>query len=224
MLLKKEINVRSLSQQLRGTISGSRAKEMVEFIEKERTEWEGRSMVQIGTHQIRTTADEYFADFWRIYTESFPLNEKRTPDQQIHAFQKPHYQINTYIIDNQIIGFIAFWTDPEFVFVEHFAVSPEFRSKRLGSTVLQQFINEFKIPVILEIEMPVDELTKRRLKFYELAGFIRNPHQHYMPPYHESNPPLEMEILTFPRTISEELYQRFSRFQKEVVMGYLISS
>ena len=75
------------------------------------------------------------------------------------------------------------------------------------------------MPVILEIEMPVDELTKRRLKFYELAGFIRNPHKHYMPPYHENDPPLEMEILTYPTQISEELYQRFARFQREVVMG-----
>jgi hypothetical protein len=40
-----------------------------------------------------------------------------------------------------------------------------------------------------------------------------------MPPYHESDPPLEMEILTFPTTVSEELYQRFAKFQKEVVMG-----
>ncbi len=41
-LNKKENKVKNLSQQLRGTISGVRAKEMIEFIEKERTEWEER--------------------------------------------------------------------------------------------------------------------------------------------------------------------------------------
>ena len=192
---------------------------LIEFIEKERSEWDGRFMEKIEIHQIRSANDQYFADFWRIYTESFPLNERRTPDQQLLIFQKPPYQLNTYLIDDHIVGFIASWCDPEFIFIEHFAISPEFRSKRLGSTVLQQFIDDYKIPVILEIEMPIDELTKRRLKFYELAGFIRNTHQHYMPPYHESDPPLEMEILTFPTTVSEELYQRFAKFQKEVVMG-----
>ena len=149
---------------------------MVEIIEKERTEGEGRSMGRIGVNQIWTTNDEYYADFWRIYTESFPLNERRMPEQQILTFQKPLYQINTYF-------------------------------------------NEYKIQVILEIEIPVDELTKRRLKYYKLAGFIINPHQHYMPPYHENDPPVEMEILRFPTQISEELYLRFPRFQKEVVNG-----
>ena len=155
----------------------------------------------VNNHLIKDSQDQYFADFWRIYTESFPLNERRTPEQQILIFPKPHYQTNAYIINNQIVGFIANWNDPEFIFIEHFAISSEFRSKKLGSTVLQQFIDDFKIPVILEIEMPIDELTRRRLKFYELAGFIRNPHQHYMPPYHENDPPLEMEILTFPTQI-----------------------
>ena len=192
---------------------------LIEFIDIERIELGIRSMEQIRIHQIRSANDQHFADFWRIYTESFPFNERRTPDQHIRIFQKPHYQINTYVIGNQLVGFIASWGDTEFVFVEHFAISPEFRSKRLGSTVLQQFIEEFNIPVILEIEMPIDELTKRRLKFYELAGFLRNQHNHYMPPYHKSNPPLEMEILTFPTMISDELYQRFAKFQKEVVMG-----
>ena len=224
ILNKKDYKIKNLAQQLRGTISGSRAKEMIEFIEKERTEWEVRSMVQIGVHQIATTVDQFFTDFWKIYTESFPLNERRTSIQQNLIFQKPQYQLNIYLINNQIVGFIAYWIDPEFAFIEHFAISSEFRGKRLGSTVLQQFIEDFKIPVILEIEMPVDELTRRRLNFYELAGFSRNPHQHYMPPYLQSNPPLEMEILTFPTQISEDLFQRFSRFQKEVVMGYLISS
>ena len=176
-------------------------------------------MEKIRILQIRSANDKYFADFWRIYTESFPFNERRISDQQIRVFQKTQYQLNTYLIDGQVVGFVASWSTPDFVFVEHFAISPEFRSKRLGSTELQHFIEEFKIPVILEIEMPVDELTKRRLRFYELAGFIRNPHEHYMPSYHEGEPPLEMEILTFPTTISEELYQIFSRFQKEVVMG-----
>ncbi len=194
------------------------AKENVELIERKGTKCDRELLDQIRIHQIRTANDPHFADFWKIYTESFPANERRTSDQQFEVFQKPHYQINTHVTDNQVVGFIASWNDPEFVFVEHFAIAPEFRSKRFGSTVLQQFIEEFKIPIILEIEMPIDELTKRRLKFYELAGFIRNPHQHYMPPYHESNPPLEMEILTLPSRISDELYQRFAKFQKEVVM------
>jgi len=42
MLPKKEITNKNLSRQLRGAISSSRAKEMIETIEKERAEWDER--------------------------------------------------------------------------------------------------------------------------------------------------------------------------------------
>jgi hypothetical protein len=42
VLSKKEIRNKNLSKQLRGAISGSRAKEMIEIIEKERAEWDER--------------------------------------------------------------------------------------------------------------------------------------------------------------------------------------
>ncbi len=42
VLPKKEVKHKDLSKQLRGTISGSRAKEMIETIEKERAEWDRR--------------------------------------------------------------------------------------------------------------------------------------------------------------------------------------
>ena len=41
-LPKKEIKNKNLSKQLRGSISSSRAKEMIETIGKERSEWEQR--------------------------------------------------------------------------------------------------------------------------------------------------------------------------------------
>ena len=39
---KKETKINNLAQQLRGTISSERAKEINEFIDKERGEWEER--------------------------------------------------------------------------------------------------------------------------------------------------------------------------------------
>lgn len=42
ILPKKEIKHINLAKKLRGTISSSRAKEMIETIEKERAEWEKR--------------------------------------------------------------------------------------------------------------------------------------------------------------------------------------
>lgn len=41
-LPKEEIKKKNLSKQLRGSISSSRAKEMIETIDKERSEWDQR--------------------------------------------------------------------------------------------------------------------------------------------------------------------------------------
>jgi len=41
-ITKQDTKTKNLAQQLRGTMSSSRAKEMAEFIEKERGEWEKR--------------------------------------------------------------------------------------------------------------------------------------------------------------------------------------
>ncbi|HZL12394.1 MAG TPA: hypothetical protein VFC65_20605 [Prolixibacteraceae bacterium] len=42
VLPKKEIKNKNLSRQLRGAIASSRAKEMIETIDKERAEWDER--------------------------------------------------------------------------------------------------------------------------------------------------------------------------------------
>lgn len=170
-------------------------------------------------HQIKTTGDPYFAEFWRIYTESFPQNEKRTIKQQIEVLKKPEYQLEIYLCDVQVVGFNAFWTTTDFIFIEHLAIAPEVRSKGLGSLILKPFVESKTIPVILEIDIPIDELTFRRLKFYESLGFVKNDHIHFMPPYARKDEPLRLQILTYPTGISDNLYNQFARFQKEIVMG-----
>ena len=168
--------------------------------------------------QIDNIEDHYFRKFWEIYTVSFPLNERRIYEQQKLILDRPDYQLFVYIIENKIIGFIARWINPLFSFVEHFAIAPEFRNKKLGNTILKLFIQNSNLPIILEIEKPVDDLTLRRLKFYEKSGFCRNEHLHSQPPYHPGDEPLPMKILSYPSFIDSQLYQKFAQFQKAVMM------
>jgi hypothetical protein len=177
-------------------------------------------MNQFEIHQIKSTEDQYFADFWEIYSTSFPLNERRISEQQIAVFKKTGYKVNGYLSGDHLVGFIALWTAKTFKFIEHFAVAPEVRSKGFGHIILKQFIEGEVIPVILEIEPPVDDLTNRRLRFYESAGFIKNKHLHFQPPYHTDDSPLQLNILTFPHQITPDLYLQFSIFQINTVMEY----
>ena len=169
-------------------------------------------------HRIKSKEDQYFAEFWDIYSTSFPHNERRVSNQQTEVFKKREYQVDIYLFDNHIVGFIAFWTTKDFIFIEHLAIATEVRSKGLGSAILKPFIEREPIPVILEIEPPINDLTRRRLKFYESLGFIRNDHLHFQPPYHPEDQPLKFEILTYPLQISADLYFQFSQYQKDTVM------
>ena len=175
-------------------------------------------MDQLIIHQIRDGEDRYFAEFWKIYSASFPLNERRVSNQQTDVFKKQEYQFDSYLLDNHVIGFIAYWTTADFIYIEHLAIAPEFRSKGLGRAILKPFIESEAIPVILEIEPIINDLTRRRLKFYESLGFVQYAHPHYQPPYHTSDQPLHLVLLTYPNQIDEDLYRQFTKFQKNTVM------
>jgi len=170
-------------------------------------------------HQIKNADDPHFDEFWKIYSASFPLNERRESDQQADVFKKPEYQVDIYLSDNHVIGFIAYWTTTNFIYIEHLAIAPEVRSEGFGSAILKPFIEREPIPVILEIEPIIIDLTRRRLKFYESLGFVPNDHLHYQPPYHTSDQPLHLVILTYPNQIDEAPYRQFAQFQKNTVMS-----
>jgi ribosomal protein S18 acetylase RimI-like enzyme len=177
-------------------------------------------MDQFITHRINGPEDQYFAQFSEIYSSGFPLNERRKPEQQTAIFDKSGYQLSAFISDNQLVGFISFWMVKEFIFIEHFAIASEFRNQGKGNAILRSFIEKSKpLPILLEIELPVDKITRSRLRFYESLGFKMNDHNHYQPAYHIGDEPFPMKILSYPAEISKLNYQQFAVFQKEVVLG-----
>ena len=177
-------------------------------------------MNQFKIRQLISFQDEWFEEFWQIYSESFPLYERRDYEQQIAVLNKPGYALDIYFLDDKLSGFISYWKSDDFIFVEHLAISPNFQGQGLGSALLKPFCEIQSVPVILEIEPPADEITTRRLRFYESLGFVTNLHSHFQPPFHVGDNPLPLNILTYPDSISNDLYLGFSRFQKKS-MGLL---
>ena len=94
-------------------------------------------MNQFKIHRINNSEDMAFAEFWRIYTTSFPLFERRLIKQQTAIFNKSRYQLDVYSVDNHFVGFISHWIAKEFTFIEHLAISPQLRSKGFGNAVLK---------------------------------------------------------------------------------------
>lgn len=161
---------------------------------------------------ISTEGELWHAE--KLYLESFPLAERReTRDWIEYTWNKPEFHNNVIMHGENIVGFISYWEFPDFVYVEHFAMNKAIRGHGIGGKALDQLLLHYNMskPIILEVEKPTDELSKRRIEFYSRHGFSLRPEQYSQPPYRQHDDPVEMKIMvhtlkpasfTFDATIS----------------------
>ena len=76
-------------------------------------------------------------------------------------------------------------------------------------------------PVILEIDPPIDDISLRRKGFYERAGYQENPFTHVHPPYREGFAGHPLVVMSYPRQLEREEYDRFYQYLCSVVMKTL---
>lgn len=136
-----------------------------------------------------------------LYVSSFPPDERR-PVDSIRKLIDDHGPFHFSLIRSgrKTVGFITWWILEKGVYVEHFAMSPELRSRGLGRLSMERFCTLNKAHgVILEVEMPgSNEMADRRIKFYERCGFRSHPAIEYIqPPYTPSSQPVELMLMTF---------------------------
>ena len=124
---------------------------------------------------IRLTdpAGPEFETAFALYEVSFPLHERRTRPAQAARLAHPEYRFTLLEEDGRLLGILLYWEGPGFRYVEHFAIAPELRDGGAGARALAEFTGQ-GIPVILEIDPPVDEISIRRQHFYERCGFAKN--------------------------------------------------
>ncbi len=159
---------------------------------------------------FRSPADEGWAEAMTIYREAFPRRERRDDATQAAALADPAFRAEGIWLNDKIAGLVFYWEHPEFHYIEHLALSPAMRARNIGSEVLETFCRNRR--VILEIEPPEDTLTVRRLRFYERAGFVANPHSYIHPSYGEPAEPHRLVLMSSPKALGDDVRER--------VMGY----
>ena len=155
----------------------------------------------------------------KIYEESFPEIERRTFNNLCSAFERFTY-INLQLIEetDKTIGFIIYWEFREFIYVEYFAISEELRGGGLGKKAFHEFAKRQTKPIVLEVELPENDIAIRRIGFYERLGFILQQVEYIQPPYHPNMPDLPLLLMTygdidFPKAllnIKSEIYKHCS--------------
>ena len=69
------------------------------------------------------------------------------------------------------IGIISIWYFEDYIYIEHFAIDENERFKGKGKEIIKTLIDSIKMPIIIEVEPPLDEMTKKRVRFYEGLDF-----------------------------------------------------
>lgn len=115
------------------------------------------------------------------------------------------------------MGFIGAWQFDELFYIEHLAICESQRGIGYGSKILVAFCQQHK-QVILEIDPVVDDVSKKRLYFYQHNGFYSNNMVHYHPSYHNEMLPHGLTVLSYPEKLTDKNYQIFNRFLIQQVM------
>lgn len=153
-----------------------------------------------------------FDDVYKIMKQSFPLEEIRSYEGQRALLDREDYFIKTYIHNGEMAGFCAYYELNDLLYIEHLACSPEVRGLGIGTKLVQEVLDEAgERVVILEVEPPVDEMTKRRVAFYEKLDFYLNPYYHFQPPLNKDTDGVELKIMSSARSLTAEEQEAYRR-------------
>lgn len=136
-------------------------------------------------HTILTNKDPYWTALQDIYRTSFPIEEQRPVESMERLLaQDTPYRISALLDENgALLGLLTSWEFETFVYIEHFAITPTLRSSGYGAMALKTFMQSLSLPLILEVEPPTDDITRRRIQFYQRNGLILYEYNYFQPPY-----------------------------------------
>lgn len=143
------------------------------------------------------TADTSLYEYMeRLMIASFPPEEYRDlEDLRLYTDSKPHFYNNIITHNHTPVGFITYWNFNSFYYVEHFAIDPAQRNGGYGKNVLNHLCQLLKQPIVLEVELPEEEMAQRRISFYKRQGFELWNKPYLQPPYKPGDNHLPMLIM-----------------------------
>lgn len=162
-------------------------------------------------HKMRK--DE-FEKVYDIMRRSFPVDERRTIDEERQLLSNPIFDILVWKScgNDEVKGFISIYRINGYCYVEHFAISEEYRGEGIGKSVLDELIKSEE-KICLEVEPPNTEIAKRRIEFYRRNGFYLNEYPYIQPPISKGTKAIPLLIMTTGGAIDEK---EFLHIRKEL--------
>lgn len=153
---------------------------------------------------------EEFDRFYQILSNNFPTKEIKEYNYMKDTFYAGLYQVLTLKDNDQIVGIMSFYQHDDFRFIDYFAIDGSLKGKGMGSKMLQYFINLDDKMVILEVEHPEDEQSKRRIAFYQHNGlYLNDQFEYFVPPVRNLKHRLYFHLMSSKRKINNIEFEKY---------------
>ena len=166
-----------------------------------------------------TTSHPDYGFVENLLHASFPFEERRADERQRYNTDHNEKFECFLIIESETslpIGLITVWNLNGFKYIEHLATSPKHRNKGYGRIIMEQLEEIFpQALIILEVERPNENISKRRIEFYKRCGFSLCEKDYIQPSYHGDENGLPLYLMfrgtknldTDFERIRDEIYQ-----------------
>lgn len=150
-----------------------------------------------GSLREAALSEAELASLERIYTESFPPEERR-PWGDLLEGRDHRFGIRLLRHEGQVCGFATFWRLRSAIFVEHLVVSSALRGQGLGAKAIQGLLNQSQPqPLMLEIEpSELSPEAMRRQTFYQRMGLHLLDIDYIQPPYVEGGCSVRLRLMS----------------------------
>jgi len=118
-------------------------------------------------------------DFFLLYEEAFPLEERRDREQLSALIDKEESMFfcaieadgESNLKGSTLCGFLIYWHFPDFYYLEHLSIFSHLRNLKIGEKVLSLLEKELPMLRLLEVEPATNGLSTRRVLYYERNGY-----------------------------------------------------
>ena len=165
---------------------------------------------------LRKMKETEFDTVYEILDKSFDHNEIRSAEGQKKLFNDRAYSV---LVNDDITAMLGVWDFDDIRYIEHLATDERVRNNGIGGLLLDEFINSKHTPVILEVELPGEEITDRRIAFYERHGFKFNNYDYIQPAMEKGKDPVPLRILSYPDHITEDTFNKYRKILYTRVYG-----
>ena len=150
---------------------------------------------EIKRKRLKTTTSEEYRFAEELLTASFPADEYRPLEEQRRNVESiDMFHMNILFAGEEPAGLLSYWQFDGYIYVEHFAIHPTLRGKGYGHEAIDGLIREQR-NIVLEVEIPTDDITRRRIAFYTRCGLTLCPKEYIQPAYRTDGNELPMRIM-----------------------------